>query len=338
MVDGDVDPVGLAGNSGRGLHGEVLEPGDRASRRPHAFQRHDVPVAQPEDRLDRQCRTDERTGLADPPPATEVLEGVDVEHDGRPGTRGPDRLGDGIGRRTTGGEPPPGEHGVPHGHAHRARVDDGDRHRGLRGRQLCSRDRARHVAGDVHRHHGIRTGRSSRLVGLEERSGGGPRRRDGGEGPQRRRDLPRVDVDALGVLAATDDDVQRDDADVEPVEEVCREVGRGVGDEGGAHPSRLVVAVPAVRGRVDRAVRRSAARPAWPRAPRASRRNGSPPRRAPRRQRRGRPAPSHRRRPGPRAPTRPTAAAAARRCRRGGCAGRRCRPSPSAPPCGRIPG
>ena len=57
---------------------------------------------------------------------------------------------------------------------------------------------------------------SRRLVGLEERRGGGARGGDRGEPPQRRGDRPRVDVDALGVLAATDDDVQRHDVDVEP--------------------------------------------------------------------------------------------------------------------------
>ena len=64
----------------RGRHGQLLEPGQRARRGAHLLQRADVPVDEPEDRLDRQGRPEERRRRPDPPTAPQVLERVDVEH------------------------------------------------------------------------------------------------------------------------------------------------------------------------------------------------------------------------------------------------------------------
>ena len=74
-----------------GLHGQLLQPGQRASRGPHPLQGGDPAVGDLQQRLHRQRAAEQRRRGADPAAAAQVLQGVDVEQRATTRRRAPAR-------------------------------------------------------------------------------------------------------------------------------------------------------------------------------------------------------------------------------------------------------
>jgi len=127
--------------------------------------------------------------------------------------------------------------GVPEGHPHRPGIDDGDgdvdrlagQTRGVtRSRQtlreVCGDDPGRPLGGEP-------------FVDGAERLRRRPRRREGLRASEQTHQLVVVEVEALGVLVFVGEDVQGHHGDAEVLQELRREIGRGVGDERDRHVS-----------------------------------------------------------------------------------------------------
>ena len=85
----------LDGLVGSHRHREFFESSDRARRRPDPFERFDAAIAQTQQRLHRERRSDQRARRTDATAATQVFESVDVED----GLCAPEGLGDRLHHR-----------------------------------------------------------------------------------------------------------------------------------------------------------------------------------------------------------------------------------------------
>src|SRR5262245_58196675 len=76
MMHGDVDWTVHASGA---FDGDLLEPCDRPARRANTLEQSDSAIDEMQQRLDGQRRAKQRSRRADPTPATEILQRVDIE-------------------------------------------------------------------------------------------------------------------------------------------------------------------------------------------------------------------------------------------------------------------
>jgi hypothetical protein len=217
---------------------------ERPGAGPHALDRDHLALDR-EDRLDLQRRADPRAGGADPPPAPKELERVDREPHLQLRARAPGALGDLVrvrSRRRGGGrrerhqaEAAGRGGGVEHPDPLAALAVALEHLRGLAGRL----GGAGQPAGDVDRDH-LAPAREQRLVGggevADRRLRGGGQRLGLAQLLEERRVVGDVGL-RHGALAAVDD-VERDDLDPVPLDQIRRQVGRAVGHDGDVrHPA-----------------------------------------------------------------------------------------------------
>ena len=228
---GDVDRVRPGG-----LHGQLLQPRQRASRGPHPLEGRDPALGDLQQRLHGERAADQRGGGADPATAAEVLERVHVEQGAAP--RGPfPRRRRGVGGGTArvhhvGGR----QGGVPGRHPDLPAVHRYDGHGGLAGGELSRLEGPAHLRGQVHGHDLRGTGARTLLVDLEQGRRRRPRRAHRPELLERRRHQLRGGaVGALVVDVGADHDLQRHHDDAALVGQVRRQAGRRVGDDDDRH-------------------------------------------------------------------------------------------------------
>ena len=228
---GDVDRVRPGG-----LHGQLLQPRQGASRGPHPLQRRDPALGDLQQRLHGEGTADQRGGGADPAAAAEVLEGVHVEQGATP--RGPFPRGlRRVGGRTARVHDVGGRQcGVPRRHPDLPAVHRYDGHGGLASGELRRLEGPAHLRGQVHGDDLRGTGARTLLVDLEQRRRRRPRRAHRAELLERRRhQLGGGPLGPLVVDVGADHDLQRHHDDAALVGQVRRQAGRRVGDHDDRH-------------------------------------------------------------------------------------------------------